>query len=297
MTWAVQALGLLPPALVWPFAQRYVAGVDEDAVLQVVRRYNDRGIRCTVDLLGESSTDWATAEQALARYQQLLGILIPHTASISIKLSQLGVLLDPQRYLQLMRTLLQTAHAQQQFVRIDMEDSSLTQTTLELYRKLRQEFGHSVGVVLQAYLRRTHSDALALLADGQPTQVRVCKGIYREPWPVAYHHPKIIRDNYTWLLETLLDGGATVAIATHDEQLVWAAERLLTRYPQARYEFQTLYGVNAELEDLIVSRGHPLRVYVPYGADWHAYCMRRFAENPRVMAMVLENVGKSWLKG
>jgi proline dehydrogenase len=177
------------------------------------------------------------------------------------------------------------------FVRIDMEDSSCTSETLRIYRELRREFTN-VGVVVQAYLRRTLDD-VAELGDLRPNY-RLCKGVYLEPREISYRDMRVINRNYVTLLERLLRGGSYVGIATHDELMVWEAFRLIRelRLPSNAYEFQMLLGVDEQLRDIIHAAGHNLRVYIPFGRDWYAYSVRRLRENPRLAGYVFKAMFK-----
>jgi proline dehydrogenase len=172
------------------------------------------------------------------------------------------------------------------FVRIDMEDSSCTDDTLELYRELREEGLDNVGIVLQAYLRRTLDD-IASLADLKPN-VRLCKGIYVEPLKIAYQEFEQVRANFVRALEALLAGGSYVGIATHDEWLLTEGARLVQEHGRARdeYEFQMLLGVREERAAELVEQGHRLRIYVPYGEQWYAYSLRRLQENPKIAGYI-----------
>ena len=171
------------------------------------------------------------------------------------------------------------------FVRLDMEDRTCTDATLEIYHHLQPEYGN-LGVVLQAYMRRTLADIAALPAEG--ANVRICKGIYIEPRPVAWKGHATVRANFINALEKLLDQGVYVGIATHDEYLACAAVAMLDRLgvERQRYEFQMLLGVDEELRKILISEGHRLRVYVPYGKDWYQYSVRRLRENPEVAGHV-----------
>jgi proline dehydrogenase len=172
------------------------------------------------------------------------------------------------------------------FVRIDMEDSSCTDDTLVLYRELREDGLDNLGIVLQAYLRRTLDD-IASLADLTPN-VRLCKGIYVEPLQIAYHDFDQVRSNFVRSLEALLAGGSYVGIATHDEWLLTEGARLVRKYrrSQERYEFQMLLGVREQRGDELVREGHRLRIYVPYGEQWYAYSLRRLQENPKIAGYI-----------
>jgi proline dehydrogenase len=172
------------------------------------------------------------------------------------------------------------------FVRIDMEDHECTDITLDIYRQLREQFSN-VGTVLQSMLHRTEDDARELLPSA--TNIRLCKGIYREPPEIAYQDPEEVRDSYRRILNVLLEGGAYVGIATHDEALTETSVQTVERLGLAReqYEFQMLLGVRESLRQDLISRGHRLRVYVPFGADWYAYSVRRLRENPSVAKHVV----------
>lgn len=288
----VELMPLVPKAWVWPFAQSYVAGESIEAMLDVVRSLNAEGCRVTVDILGEFVASEADARYAAEKYQQLLNRLheAEVDAGVSVKLTQLGLLLHQTLAQELMGSILSTAQDQGRFVRIDMEDSACTTKTIEVYRALKTEF-NNVGVVLQAYLRRTQGDAEALVRDGL-ANVRLCKGIYVEPRAIAYKTRELINANYGSVLETLLTGGQLTAIATHDEMVVWHALKLIRDHqiPPDRYEFQMLLGVDEPLRNILIDAGHPVRVYVPYGDQWHAYCFRRFKENPTLAQYVVKNL-------
>jgi proline dehydrogenase len=177
-------------------------------------------------------------------------------------------------------------------VRIDMEDAQCTSRTIEIYRRLRADFPRHVGLVLQARLRRTSADVADLTRE--PTNFRICKGIYVEPRTVAFTDREIIRRNFTRVLEQMLEAGAYVGIATHDELLVWEALDLIARrgLTPDRYEFQMLLGVDEELRDILLRAGHRLRVYVPFGEQWYAYSVRRLRENPQIAGYAFKAILK-----
>jgi proline dehydrogenase len=212
-------------------------------------------------------------------------------STISIKLTQLGLKLDRQACLQMATRLVRRASELNNFVRIDMEDSSCTTDTLATYRELRREFSN-VGVVVQAYLRRTMDDVCAL-EDLRPNY-RLCKGVYVEPQEISYHDMRVINRNYVALLERLLANGSYVGIATHDELMVWEALRIIRalKLPSTAYEFQMLLGVEEQLRDIIRAAGHNVRVYIPFGRDWYAYSVRRLRENPRLAGYVFKAMFK-----
>lgn len=285
----------VPKALIKPFAMRYVAGESMEDMLATVRDLNQHGMCATVDLLGEFIHYESEAQQAASTYLHILDRLQQERldANISIKLSQLGLLLNPELCYTLMRDVVASAEAKGNFVRIDMEDSGCTDATLHVYLRLRQEFTH-VGIVLQAYLRRTLKDALDLMATGA-RHFRLCKGIYIEPWTLAYRDRELVNRNYALILEEMFRHEAYVGIATHDERLIWEAKRLIHQLDLSReeYEFQMLLGVESHLRDLLVAEGHRLRVYVPYGRQWHAYCLRRLKENPNIVGHLMKDFFRS----
>ena len=287
------SLGLpfVPKPLVRRFSRRYIAGTTVDHALAVVRDLRRQGALSTIDILGEFVTRREEAARNAVDYVRLLERLHAEglvEANVSVKLSALGLLLDRQACLAHMRALCEVARSTRSFVRIDMEDSSCTSPTIEIYKTLRAEYGSLVGVVLQSRLRRTLRDVDEIARE--PSNFRLCKGIYIEPRTIAYKDPEIIRRNFMHLVNALLTRGCYVGIATHDERLVWeglrAAENL--GLEKDRYEFQMLLGVDEEMRRILVDAGHRLRVYVPFGPQWYAYSMRRLRENPRIARYVIE---------
>jgi proline dehydrogenase len=293
MSWINRAIAAALPAVPRPlvrhFSRPYIAGETLEDMTRVVAALNREGLLGTVDVLGEFITRAEQAETAVADYQRVLSVLAERELSsgISVKLTALGLKLDKELCYQNLRRVVAFAGEQSRFVRIDMEDSSCTSDTLELYFRLRGEWDN-LGVVLQAALRRSLADAKRLAK--AKASVRVCKGIYLEPRSIAYQDREIINRNYVLLLETLLEAGSTVAVATHDERLVWEAFRLLDRYGKSSHEFQMLLGVDEPLRRIIRAAGHRLRVYVPFGPKWYAYSVRRLRENPQVAGYVLRNL-------
>ena len=209
-------------------------------------------------------------------------------STLSVKLTQLGLVIDPAFGYENTKRILQKAREYSNFVRIDMEDSSLTTATLNLYERFRAEGFENMGVVIQAYLRRSEEDVRKLTRNR--VNVRIVKGIYIEPAAIAFQDRQEIRRNYLKLLKILLDAGSYAAIATHDDFLVDGALRLIREMglPKDAYEFQMLYGVQERLRDRIVADGHRMRIYVPFGEQWHAYSIRRFKENPQIARYVIK---------
>ncbi len=282
----------IPAPVVRFFAKGYIAGERLEDAVRVSRELNGRSIMTTIDVLGEFIT---TLEQAEAFKRECLEILDTIArekldANLSLKPSQMGLLLDREQALANIREIVARAADLDNFVRIDMEDISCTDATLDFYRALREEFPGHVGVVLQAYLRRTPSD-VAALADA-PMNFRLCKGIYNEPRTAAWKNPDTINRSFVHILEKMLGAGAYVGIATHDEKLVFEAMRLVDEMglKPGQYEFQMLLGVDEELRDIIVAAGHRLRVYVPYGESWLPYSRRRLKENPSIAEHALRQM-------
>jgi proline dehydrogenase len=286
-------LPFVPKSIVRRIAWRYIAGETTDDALRVVANLNARGFRATLDILGEHVHRMEQAKSAVLGYLNLIEEIARRNAdsTISIKLTQLGLKLDARACFEMTSRLIRRAQELNNFVRIDMEDSSCTTDTLRIYRDLRREFSN-VGIVVQAYLRRTLNDVSAL-EDLRPNY-RLCKGVYVEPREIAFHDMRVINRNYVTLLEKMLRDGCYVGIATHDELMVWEACRIIRelRLPPTAYEFQMLLGVDEQLRDIIRAAGHPVRVYIPFGRDWYAYSVRRLRENPRLAGYVFKAMFK-----
>ncbi len=286
------ALQYVPRPIIWRISSRYIAGVGLEDAFRVVRRLNAQGCSATIDVLGEDSTRAEQVDASRDLYLEAIRQIrsAAMQCGISVKLSEMGLRFDVRRCSETMSVLVSCAGEYGNFVRIDMEDSSVTDVTLDIYRELRSRFDN-VGIAIQACLRRSAGDIAGLLRDG-PTDVRLCKGIYVESESIAFREPEDIRSSYRELLEQLLGGGAKrVGIATHDPALVRHAEDTITHMsiPRERYEFQMLLGVAGPLRKDLVGRGHPVRVYVPFGELWFAYAMRRLRENPHIAGHIFRN--------
>jgi len=289
----VLSLPLAPKPLVGYFSKNYIAGSTMQDALDVIADLNSQGAMATMDLLGEEVTRREQSEEAADTYIKMLEEIdrLKLKANISIKPTHMGLALDPEFGEQTIRRILKRAADLNNFVRIDMEDHSVTSATIDMYLKFKKEFPDHVGTVIQAYLRRTNDDIARLME--HKANLRFCKGIYVEPREVAFKDMPIINESYKYNLERLLRcPGCYVGIATHDEILVWFAMRLIhdLKIPKEKYEFQMLLGVDPELRRIILNNGHRLRVYVPYGKDWYAYSVRRLKENPRMAGMVFKKV-------
>jgi proline dehydrogenase len=285
----VRVLPAVPRAVVQRLSARYIAGPSIDDAMRVVRRLNAKGKLATVDVLGEEITNADEARAIVGQYHDVLARIEEGglDANISVKLTGFGLELDDDLCRENLDAIVADAASRDNFVRIDMEDSSTTDRTLELYRELRGQGYGNVGVVLQAYLRRTMNDIDGL------ENVRLCKGIYIEPPSIAYREFDAVRANFVRALEKLVAQGTYVGIATHDEYLIREALRIVGPLPRDRYEFQMLLGVRPERADQLVAEGHRLRVYVPYGTQWYEYSIRRLQENPKIAGYVAaDTVGR-----
>jgi proline dehydrogenase len=284
----VRLLPAVPQPVVERLAQRYIAGAELKDARETVRRLNGEGKMATIDVLGEEITSEADAAAIVRAYQDVFAD-IEHCgldSNVSVKLTALGLKLDYDLCRENLESVVRDAATRGNFVRIDMEDSSCTDDTLRLYRELREAGHDNLGVVLQAYLRRTVDDVRGL-ADLTPN-VRLCKGIYVEPPEIAFRDFEAVRANFVKALRELFDAGAYVGIATHDEWLVDEGRRMVSerRLETSEYEFQMLLGVREDLGRRLVADGHRLRIYVPFGRQWYAYSLRRLQENPKIAGYI-----------
>jgi proline dehydrogenase len=283
-----RVLPAVPKPLVHKLAERYIAGSTLEDACSVVKTVNAQGKLATIDVLGEEITRDEEARAIAGAYLDVFETIERQglDSNVSVKLTALGLKLDYELCRENLEAVVRDAARRGNFVRIDMEDSSTTDDALRLYRGLRAAGLDNVGVVLQAYLRRTLDDIEAL-ADLRPS-VRICKGIYVEPPELAYQGYEEVRANFVRALEALLDAGSYVGIATHDEWLVSEGRRIVARrgLGSDEYEFQMLLGITEQLGDRLVREGHHLRIYVPFGEHWYAYSMRRLQENPKIAGYI-----------
>jgi proline dehydrogenase len=274
----------VPGPIVGYFAKGYIAGSDLSDAVRVSKKLNQQGAMVTIDILGEFITTKAQAEFFKQECLNILAAIQKEglNGNLSLKPTQMGLLLDKEFAFENIREIVKTASEYESFVRIDMEDISCTDDTLEFYRSLRAAFPENVGTVLQSYLRRTLPDIDELANDKM--NIRLCKGIYNEPRTAAFKDMEIVNRNFVESLDRLFQQGAYVGIATHDEKLVYEALRLIDKYglKPEQYEFQMLLGVDEQLRQIILDGGHRLRIYVPYGEDWLPYSKRRLKENPSI---------------
>ncbi len=285
----------MPKNLVWIFSKRYIAGKSIDDAVRVSKQLNAEGYMVTIDLLGEFITRLDEAEKNRDQYIRIIETIQKNNidGNYSLKPSMFGLLLDEEACYQNIRQIVQKAVDYDNFVRIDMEDSSCVDREIKLFRRLKEEFPRHVGLVLQAYMRRTMDDLKNLKelhSEDNPLNFRLCKGIYVEPEEIAYKKYEEINAHYLEDLEFILKNGMYPGIATHDIPLIEGAYKLLEKYnvPKDKYEFQMLYGVTPGLRKSIIEKGHRLRVYVPFGEDWFPYSTRRLKENPKVASDIMK---------
>jgi proline dehydrogenase len=274
-------------------SSRFVAGMEIEDALRVADSVNKQGMAVTLDSLGESVSSEAEAHAAAEVYHRLLDALAASklSAHISVKLTQMGLLLSPALAESIAASLAEHARSQGSFLRIDMEDSSLTQVTLDIVRRIhaRPEMRGIIGIVIQAYLYRSQADIEQLVAEG--IRVRLCKGAYNEPASVAFPHKADVDTNFIRLSNLLLASEVFHGLATHDEAMVAAAKSFAAAHgiDPSRFEFQMLYGVRRDLQRNLVREGYNVRVYVPFGHDWYPYFMRRLAERPANVIFLARN--------
>jgi proline dehydrogenase len=286
----LSAIQLLPKPVVKRFAMRYIAGEGLDDAVRVVRAINSNQMMATMDVLGENVSTREASLAAVRECEEVLHSINKNhlDANLSIKLTQFGLKIDEEFCHSNVKHLLEIASGFNNFVRIDMEDSSTTGGTLELYGRLRSEGFENVGAVIQANMRRGEEDIRRLVS--MKANIRLCKGAYIEPEEIALKGKEEIRLNYLNLLKILFEGDCYVGIATHDDFLIDKVYQTIQemKLQKSDYEFQMLHGVRVKLRDKIVGDGHRLRVYVPFGRYWYAYSIRRFKENPQMVRYVIQ---------
>ncbi len=276
---------------------RFIAGMSPDDALRVAEEVNRQGIAVTLDSLGESVTSESEAHLAADVYHKLLDSIAARgiQANISVKLTQMGLEQSADMAESIAGDLVEHARAAESFVRIDMEDSRLTQVTLDIVRRIhaRPAMRGAVGVVIQAYLYRSQADVEQLLAEG--IRIRLCKGAYKELPDVAYPRKADVDANFLKLSHMLLDSPIYHGLATHDEAIVEAAKAYAASrgISHEHFEFQMLYGVRRDLQRNLVRDGYKVRVYVPFGTEWYPYFMRRLAERPANVLFLARNFFRS----
>jgi len=285
----VKTVKLMPESIVWIFSKKYIAGKTLQSAVDTVKELNSKGILATLDVLGESVRTKQEAIEAKNKALEVLETIIKNklNANLSIKPTQMGLAIDKEFAYQQIKELVKRANEINNFVRIDMEDSPYTDLTIEVYKRIYEEYSN-VGIVLQAYLKRTVNDTIVLNKIG--TNYRLCKGIYIEPAAIAYKEKQAVRDNYMKSLELMLKNGNYVGIATHDKYLIDKAYELIKalNIPKDSFEFQMLLGVREDLRDKINKDGYKIRIYVPFGNDWYKYSIRRLQENPNIAGHIVK---------
>lgn len=288
-------------------AERFIAGETHEDAIRVIKALNAKGIYATLDHLGENVT---TAEESRAATAEVLEILdeinrAEVQSGISVKLSQIGLLLDETICEENLRQIVERARRYDNFVRIDMEDSPVTDVTLNLFQKMRQDgYADTVGIVIQSYLYRSDEDIRQLMEQG--ARVRLCKGAYSEPVDVAYPQKSDVDASFDRLTAMMIDGAIQAgspplsdcgryppipAIASHDELRIDYAKAYAEEvgYPKEALEFQMLYGIRSDLQEQLAGEGYPVRIYVAYGTEWYPFFMRRLAERPANLWFFISN--------
>jgi proline dehydrogenase len=290
-------LPYFPKKFVWLFSSSYISGETVDEAMRVSKELNSKKINVTLDVLGEFIKNLDEAEANKKEYLDLIEISqrTGIDGNYSVKPTSFGLLIDKEVCYKHIREIVAKAASYNNFIRIDMEDSPCTTLEIELFRRLKTEFPANVGLVVQAYLKRTLDDIKGLAdlnSPEVPLSFRLCKGIYVEPEAISYKKYEEINEHYLEDLEYMLANKIHVGIATHDKPLVEGAFELIRKYnvPKNLYEFQMLYGVTPKLRDSIVNEGHNMRIYVPFGEKWFGYCTRRMKENPRMVQDIIKAI-------
>jgi proline dehydrogenase len=273
-------------------ARRFVAGETVEDGVRAARELNAAGMSVTLDYLGESVSSREDATAAADTYLELIDRIAAEglDANVSLKLTQMGQDIDTTFLRQNVGRVLDAARSHDMFVRFDMESSTHTQSTLDFFRSLWDEGYRNIGVVLQSYMRRSEQDVVD--ANELKARVRLCKGAYQEPAKVAYQERDEVDANFVKLMRMLIDSGTYPGIATHDEEMIEATTRHVKDHdvPSSAFEFQMLYGVRRDIQQRLRNAGHRLRVYVPFGEAWYPYLMRRMAERPANMFLIVNAV-------
>ncbi len=290
-------LPFFPKKFIWIFSKSYISGETIEDAMRVSKDLNSKNIKVSLDVLGEFIKTPEEAENNKIEYLNLIDISYKNgiDGNFSLKPTSFGLLFDKNLCLNHIREIVAKAASYNSFIRIDMEDSPSTDLEIELFRKLKAEFPRNVGLVVQAYLKRTLNDIQQLndLNSSEiPISYRLCKGIYIEPAEIAFKKYEEINQHYLEDLEYMFRNKIYVGIATHDKPLVEGAYKLIEKYnvPRNMYEFQMLYGVTPGLRESIVNKGHVMRVYVPFGKQWFGYSTRRLKENPKMASHIIKAI-------
>lgn len=290
-------LPFFPKKFIWIFSRPYISGETIEDAMSVSKDLNSKNIKVTLDVLGEFIKTLNEADDNKKEYLDLIDISYKNgiDGNFSLKPTSFGLLLNKETCYNYIREIVAKAASYNGFIRIDMEDSPCTDDEIELFRRLKAEFPANVGLVLQAYLKRTLKDIESLIDLNNttyPLSFRLCKGIYVEPETIAYKKYEDINEHFLEDLDVMLKNKIHVGIATHDKVLVDGAYKLIEKYktPRHMYEFQMLYGVTPNLRESIVKKGHTMRVYVPYGKQWFGYSTRRLKENPKMASHIMKAI-------
>jgi proline dehydrogenase len=286
-----------PKKFIWIFSRPYIAGETMEDAFRVSKDLNSGGMKVTLDVLGEFIKNLEEAEANKQQYLALIDAAMNKgiDGNFSLKPTSFGLLIDKEVCYRHISEIVAKAASYNSFIRIDMEDSPCTDLEIELFRRLKADFPSNVGLVLQAYLRRTYRD-LELMLDLNtpeiPLNYRLCKGIYVEHESIAFRKYEEINSHFLQNLEFMFKNRIYAAIATHDRYLVDGAYQLIGKYEVTKnmYQFQMLYGVTPALRKIIVDAGHVLRVYVPFGKDWFGYSTRRLKENPKMASHIIKAI-------
>jgi len=290
-------LPYLPKKFVWIFSKPYISGVTVEDAMKVSKELNSNNIKVTLDVLGEFIKTLDEAEKNKKEYLDLIDTAFKNgiDGNFSLKPTSFGLLIDEEICFKHYLEITAKVASYKSFIRIDMEDSPCTDAEIRLFRRLKAEFPANVGLVLQAYMRRTHQDIVDMLdlnTAAIPLSYRLCKGIYVEPEAIAFKKYDEINEHYLDDLEFMFKNKIHVGIATHDKFLINGAYKLIEKYnvPKHMYEFQMLYGVTPKLRESIVKEGHTMRVYVPFGKQWFGYSTRRLKENPKMASHIIKAI-------
>lgn len=289
----VKLAQILPKSFIKLFVSRYIAGEYLSDGVRVVNELNSKQILATMDVLGEDTTKISEATESTNEAIDVLKKIANEKleSTLSVKLTQLGLKLSYDICLKNMKLILDVAKETDNYVEIDMEDSSCTYDTVRLYKELRRSYSNC-GMVMQAYLRDGENIFKGALKELSGSSVRLCKGIYNEKEEIAYKGEQEIRDNFIQLLDFLFQNNIYVGIATHDLYLVNSSKQLIKKYNKSfkEFEFQMLLGVKVDLRDQLVEKGYKVRIYVPFGTQWYKYSMRRMKENPDLVKNIALNI-------
>lgn len=287
----VPAIQIMPRGVVKVFANKYIAGDKLSDAVKAVNSLNNKKLMATIDVLGESISEKSEAMKSKDDNIEVLDAIHKNNldCNLSIKLTMLGLEIDYDFCLSLVTEILEKAKSINRFVRIDMEDSSVTESTIKIFEESKKKFD-KVGIVIQAYLRRSEKDILRLTDIG--ANFRICKGIYVEPGEIAFKDGNEIRQNFLKILRLSLERKSYTGIATHDEYLIKESVKMVKEMNLRKdeYEFQMLLGVKETLREEAVAKGHKMRIYVPFGQRWYEYSIRRFKENPNIAGQVLKSI-------